>query len=76
MSPQATSTLLTRAAEACGMVRDLPSPCVSICRIDAGSGFCEGCLRTIEEIAAWSRIGDAEKRNIWRAIELRARAGF
>ncbi|MBC7470008.1 MAG: DUF1289 domain-containing protein, partial [Ramlibacter sp.] len=21
----------------------LPSPCVSICRMDAASGFCEGC---------------------------------
>ena len=44
--------------------------------MDAGSGFCQGCLRTIEEIAAWSRMADADKRSVWRAIELRARAGF
>ena len=44
--------------------------------MDAASGFCRGCLRTIEEIGAWSRIGDADKRAIWRAIELRAAAGF
>jgi predicted Fe-S protein YdhL (DUF1289 family) len=68
--------LTERAAQAHSLPRDLPSPCVSICRMDAASGFCQGCLRTIEEIGAWSRIGDAEKRGIWRAIELRAAAGF
>jgi uncharacterized protein len=65
-----------RAAAARALPGDLPSPCVSICRMEADSGFCHGCLRTIAEIAAWSRIGDAEKRSIWRAIELRAEAGF
>jgi len=44
--------------------------------MDAASGFCEGCLRTIQEIAAWSRMADADKRSVWRAIELRAQAGF
>jgi len=44
--------------------------------MDPASGFCEGCLRTIEEIAAWSRMDDATKRSVWRAIELRADAGF
>ena len=32
------------------------SPCVNVCRMHAGSGWCEGCLRTIDEIAAWSRL--------------------
>lgn len=44
--------------------------------MDPASGFCEGCLRTLAEIAAWSRMDDAEKRRVWRAIELRAEAGF
>ena len=24
----------------------VPSPCISVCRIDAVSGLCEGCFRT------------------------------
>jgi predicted Fe-S protein YdhL (DUF1289 family) len=44
--------------------------------MDADSGFCQGCLRTIDEIAAWSRMDDADKLSAWRAIELRAEAGF
>jgi predicted Fe-S protein YdhL (DUF1289 family) len=28
------------------------------------SGLCEGCKRTIGEIASWSRISDAERRRI------------
>jgi predicted Fe-S protein YdhL (DUF1289 family) len=44
--------------------------------MDPASGFCEGCLRTIDEIAAWSGMDDATRRSVWRAIELRADAGF
>jgi hypothetical protein len=73
---EAAASLARRAAAARALPADLPSPCISICRMDAANGFCEGCLRTIAEIAAWSRIGDSEKRCIWRAIELRAEAGF
>jgi uncharacterized protein len=71
LHPLADRAVAARA-EGC----DVPSPCISICRMDAASGFCEGCLRTIEEIAGWSRMDDATKRRIWRAIELRADAGF
>ncbi len=40
------------------------SPCVSICRMDEAHGLCEGCLRTIDEIAVWSLLDDAEKRAV------------
>ena len=53
---------------------DVPSPCVSICRMDADRVFCIGCLRTISEIAEWSRADAASKRSVWHAIELRASA--
>ena len=29
------------------------SPCINVCRMDARSGLCDGCYRTIDEIAAW-----------------------
>jgi predicted Fe-S protein YdhL (DUF1289 family) len=51
----------------------VPSPCVSVCRIDPATGWCEGCLRTIDEIAEWSQYDDDEKRAVW--AELRRRGG-
>lgn len=65
--------LAARAAVAQRAAWDVPSPCVSVCRMDAASGLCTGCLRTLDEIAGWSRLEDACKRRVWRAIELRTR---
>ncbi|MBB1208452.1 DUF1289 domain-containing protein, partial [Klebsiella pneumoniae] len=47
-------------------------PCVSLCRIDDETQQCRGCRRTRAEIAAWPTASDAEKRAIWRRLELRA----
>ncbi|HJV60109.1 MAG TPA: DUF1289 domain-containing protein [Albitalea sp.] len=55
----------------------VPSPCTSVCRMSAATGLCEGCFRTIDEIAAWSRMDDEDKRAVWRLLDerrLRARA--
>jgi uncharacterized protein len=49
----------------------VPSPCISICRIDAASGLCVGCLRTLDEIAAWSALGEDARRDVWQAIRRR-----
>ncbi|WP_345540543.1 DUF1289 domain-containing protein [Variovorax defluvii] len=68
--------MIERAVAARGVVQDVPSPCISVCRMETLSGFCEGCLRTIDEIAAWRTMDDAGKRAVWRAVELRAQAGF
>jgi predicted Fe-S protein YdhL (DUF1289 family) len=50
----------------------LPSPCISVCRMDAASGLCEGCLRTLDEIAAWGMLDNGGKRAVWALIEQRA----
>jgi len=47
------------------------SPCINICRMSPRTGWCEGCLRTIEEIAAWSGMDDAAKRGVWSELERR-----
>lgn len=47
------------------------SPCIGVCAMDAATGLCEGCLRTIDEIAGWSRFDNDEKRAVWDAIERR-----
>lgn len=51
------------------------SPCIDVCRMDARTGFCEGCLRTLEEIASWSALSDDDKRAILARLASRRRAG-
>jgi predicted Fe-S protein YdhL (DUF1289 family) len=54
----------------------VPSPCMKICRIDERSGLCEGCLRTLEEIAQWGQAAEAHKRAILaQLVERRKNAG-
>ncbi len=40
------------------------SPCINICRMDEPSGWCEGCLRTLDEIAAWGSLTDAQRAEL------------
>ena len=49
----------------------VPSPCISVCRMDAPSGLCVGCWRTLDEIAAWATLADEAKREVWLRIEQR-----
>ena len=66
------STAATRrAAEA----SEVASPCTSVCEMDAGSGLCRGCFRTLDEIAAWSVL-DAEAKKAVLSALLRRRAAY
>lgn len=49
----------------------LASPCINICQMDAPSGLCIGCFRTIAEITVWSRTDDAHRARILAAIAKR-----
>jgi predicted Fe-S protein YdhL (DUF1289 family) len=51
----------------------LLSPCVGVCTLDAGTGWCEGCLRTIDEIAAWGALDERARREIWKRLPTRRR---
>lgn len=46
------------------MSKTIPSPCIQHCQMDRTTGYCAGCLRTLEEIAAWSRLDNAHKSTI------------
>ena len=37
------------------------SPCIGVCTIDAPSGQCAGCGRTIDEIVGWGGLSQAER---------------
>ncbi len=67
----AIQTLATRARAVSVAVDNVPSPCVSICNMDTGSGLCEGCFRTIDEIRVWSSSDDVAKKQIWALIHQR-----
>ena len=42
----------------------IETPCSKVCTLDPASGFCRGCGRTIEEIAAWGSLPADERRRI------------
>ncbi|HEY0621809.1 DUF1289 domain-containing protein [Sphingomonas sp.] len=44
----------------------IASPCVNICRMK--DGLCEGCRRTLGEIAEWSTATDDRRREILARI--------
>jgi predicted Fe-S protein YdhL (DUF1289 family) len=64
-------TNLTVAAGDPALASPVPSPCVSLCKMDAERLYCMGCLRTIEEIINWSKADDDYKRGVW--VEIRRR---
>lgn len=47
------------------------SPCINVCRMDAATGWCVGCARTIQEITAWARLGDEAKRQVVAVLAVR-----
>lgn len=49
----------------------VPSPCVSLCKMDMERRYCMGCLRSIEEIIAWGKADDDFKRAVWAELPLR-----
>ncbi len=42
----------------------IASPCNKICTLDAASGLCIGCGRTLDEIARWGSMSDAEQARV------------
>jgi predicted Fe-S protein YdhL (DUF1289 family) len=70
MTP-AAQLLLERAGELDTSV-PVPSPCISVCRMDAATGLCEGCFRTLDEIASWGMASDEERRAMWMQLAQRA----
>jgi len=64
----------TETTNAPELATPVPSPCISLCKMNAATGLCEGCLRTIDEIIAWSRADDDFKRGVWAEIRRREAA--
>ena len=47
------------------------SPCIGVCTLNLRTGWCDGCLRTIDEITAWVSYSPQEKRAVLAKLEER-----
>jgi predicted Fe-S protein YdhL (DUF1289 family) len=52
----------------------MQTPCIKVCVLDARTGLCAGCGRTIAEIAAWSGMSEAERARIMAELPARIAA--
>lgn len=57
---------MTETAEA------VASPCINVCRMNPATGLCEGCHRTLDEIATWSAMSAEEKRAVLTQLPARS----
>jgi len=53
------------------MPEPIASPCINICRMDPHSGLCQGCFRTLDEIAGWSGADTSARLSILAAVDKR-----
>lgn len=51
---------------------EVESPCIRICTIHPAERICVGCYRTIDEIAAWSRMTPEARRAVMAELPARA----
>lgn len=49
----------------------IKSLCTGICLMDVETGFCQGCLRTIDEIVNWAESDEKTKSDILEKITRR-----
>lgn len=47
---------------------ELASPCIDVCDVDNTGQYCIGCGRSMDEIARWLAIGDAERSMIMEKL--------
>lgn len=53
----------------------IPSPCINVCTLDPTGRICTGCLRSVDEIARWGGMSDAERAEVLSRLPERRR-GF
>lgn len=52
----------------------MPTPCLNRCRLDDADRTCRDCGRTLDEIAAWGKLGFDEQRVIMAGLPARLAA--
>lgn len=51
---------------------EIDSPCINVCVVHPEERICIGCLRSIDEIARWSRMSAPERAAIMEELPTRA----
>ena len=51
---------------------EIESPCIKICVVHPESRLCTGCLRSIDEIGAWSRMTPEARQAVMADLPSRA----
>ena len=49
----------------------IESPCVKTCTMDARTGLCLGCCRSLDEIARWGSMDAAERARVMAELPAR-----
>ena len=57
-----------------GMTGRGAAPGVDVGGMNPARGLCEGCFRTVDEIAAWSRMNDRDKFAVLAQLDARRAA--
>jgi predicted Fe-S protein YdhL (DUF1289 family) len=47
------------------------TPCIKVCQMEPRLGLCLGCKRTLDEIARWGTMDDAERERVLAQLPLR-----
>jgi predicted Fe-S protein YdhL (DUF1289 family) len=53
------------------MTDAVASPCIDVCRMNPSTELCDGCFRTIDEIAEWSSFDDTQKTAVLTQAQAR-----
>jgi uncharacterized protein len=51
----------------------LKSPCIKVCEMDPARGVCIGCCRSLDEIARWGGMSEAEHLEVLNQLPERRR---
>jgi predicted Fe-S protein YdhL (DUF1289 family) len=52
----------------------IASPCTKVCTIDPTSRLCRGCGRSLDEIACWMSLSEAERARVMAELPHRLAA--
>ena len=52
----------------------IKTPCVKVCVMDPQHRLCRGCFRTLDEIARWGTMSDAEREHVMLGLPARRAA--
>lgn len=74
LAQQNAIALVAARARTMAETAEIVSPCISVCRMSAVTGLCEGCFRTRDEIAGWGNAADDTRLATWTRIDQRMAA--